>query len=213
MEELRSTEILDKEIQEDARKKADKIVKNSQKEAQNIIDGVSGRIETAKQEKEKLYAEKLTRFERDTNASLPLEKQRFLVSFEDEQVTNGIKNYLEKLSLEKKSELLKELLKKYKSILENRKVNIFTVNFDKTLSEKMTKEILSNNSILSCVELSDYEKQILTEENPNFVEGFVLKSDDKAITCRVLLCEIINNIRDKNSFELAETLFCGRLPQ
>ena len=83
MEELRSTEILDKEIQEDARKKADKIVKNSQKEAQNIIDGVSGRIETAKQEKEKLYAEKLTRFERDTNASLPLEKQRFLVSFED----------------------------------------------------------------------------------------------------------------------------------
>ena len=29
MEELRSTEILDKEIQEDARKKADKIVKNS----------------------------------------------------------------------------------------------------------------------------------------------------------------------------------------
>ena len=213
MEELRSTEILDKEIQEDARKKADKIVKNSQKEAQNIIDGVSGRIETAKQEKEKLYAEKLTRFERDTNASLPLEKQRFLVSFEDEQVTNGIKNYLEKLSLEKKSELLKELLKKYKSILENRKVNIFTVNFDKTLSEKMTKEILSNNSILSCLELSDYEKQILTEENPNFVEGFVLKSEDKAITCRVLLCEIINNIRDKNSFELAQTLFCGRLPQ
>lgn len=213
MEELRSTEILDKEIQEDARKKADKIVKNSQKEAQNIIDGVSGRIETAKQEKEKLYAEKLARFERDTNASLPLEKQRFLVSFEDEQVTNGIKNYLEKLSLEKKSELLKELLKKYKSILENRKVNIFTVNFDKTLSEKMTKEILSNNSILSCLELSDYEKQILTEENPNFVEGFVLKSEDKSITCRVLLCEIINNIKDKNSFELAETLFCGRLPQ
>ena len=38
MEELRSTEILDKEIQEDARKKADKIVKNSQKEAQNIIE-------------------------------------------------------------------------------------------------------------------------------------------------------------------------------
>ena len=80
MEELRSTEILDKEIQEDARKKADKIVKNSQIEAQNILDSVDGRIEVARQEKEKFYAEKLTRFERDTNASLPLEKQRlFLV--------------------------------------------------------------------------------------------------------------------------------------
>ena len=53
MEELRSTEILDKEIQEDARKKADKIVKNSQIEAQNILDSVDGRIEVARQEKEK----------------------------------------------------------------------------------------------------------------------------------------------------------------
>ena len=155
MEELPSTEILDKEIQEDARKKADKIVKNSQKEAQNIIDGVEGRIETAKQEKEKLYAEKLTRFERDTNASLPLEKQRFLVSFEDEQVTNGIKNYLEKLSLEKKSELLKELLKKYKSILENRKVNIFTFIFDKTLSEKMGIQFIIVTHISEMVDVAD----------------------------------------------------------
>jgi V/A-type H+-transporting ATPase subunit E len=213
MEELRSTEILDKEIQEDARKKADKIVKNSQIEAQNILDSVDGRIEGARQEKEKFYAQKLTRFEKDTNASLPLEKQRFLVSFEDEEVTKAIKNYLENLSLEKKSELLKELLNKYKNILENRKVNIFAVDFDKTLAEKIAVDVLGKKSIVSCQDISDFKKQILTEENPNFVQGFVLKSDDKAITCRVLLSEIINNIRDKNSFELAQTLFCGRLPQ
>ena len=213
MEELRSTEILDKEIQEDARKKADKIVKNSQIEAQNILDSVDGRIEVARQEKEKFYAQKLTRFEKDTNASLPLEKQRFLVSFEDEEVTKAIKNYLENLSLEKKSELLKELLNKYKNILENRNVNIFAVDFDKTLAEKIAVDVLGKKSIVSCQDISDFKKQILTEENPNFVQGFVLKSDDKAITCRVLLSEIINNIRDKNSFELAQTLFCGRLPQ
>ena len=213
MEELRSTEILDKEIQEDARKKADKIVKNSQIEAQNILDSVDGRIEVARQEKEKFYAQKLTRFEKDTNASLPLEKQRFLVSFEDDEVTKAIKNYLENLSLEKKSELLKELLNKYKNILENRNVNIFAVDFDKTLAEKIAVDVLGKKSIVSCQDISDFKKQILTEENPNFVQGFVLKSEDKAITCRVLLCEIINNIKDKNSFELAQTLFCGRLPQ
>lgn len=213
MEELRSTEILDKEIQEDARKKADKIVKNSQIEAQNILDSVDGRIEAARQEKEKFYAQKLTRFEKDTNASLPLEKQRFLVSFEDDEVTKAIKNYLENLSLEKKSELLKELLNKYKNILENRNVNIFAVDFDKTLAEKIAVDVLGKKSIVSCQDISDFKKQILTEENPNFVQGFVLKSDDKAITCRVLLSEIINNIRDKNSLELAQTLFCGRLPQ
>lgn len=213
MEELRSTEILDKEIQEDARKKADKIVKNSQIEAQNIIDSVDDKVESARQEKEKFYAEKLTRFEKDTNASLPLEKQRFLVSFEDDEVTKAIKNYLDNLSLEKKSELLKELLKKYKNILEKCNVLIFAVDFDRAFAEKIVQDVLGKKSIISCQDISDFEKQILFENNSNFVQGFIVKSEDSFVTCRVLLSEIINNIRDKNSLELVQTLFCGRLPQ
>lgn len=213
MEELRSTDILDKEIQEDARKKAEKIVKNSQIESQNILDGVDSKLKTAREEKEKFYAEKIARFEKDTNAALPLEKQRFLVSFEDEQVTQGIKKYLEKLSIEKKAELLKSLLQKYKPTLENHKVYIFTVAFEKKLAVKIVEDILGSKNIISCNELSDFEKHILTEENANFVQGFVLKSENSLITCRVLLSEIINKIKDENSFELAQTLFGGRLPQ
>ena len=161
MEELRSTDILDKEIQEDARKKAEKIVKNSQIESQNILDGVDSKLKTAREEKEKFYAEKIARFEKDTNAALPLEKQRFLVSFEDEQVTQGIKKYLEKLSIEKKAELLKSLLQKYKPTLENHKVYVFTVDFEKKLAEKIVEDILGSKNIISCNELSDFEKQQL----------------------------------------------------
>lgn len=44
MEELRSTEILDKEIEADARKKAAKIVAKAESEAKSIIEGVDDRV-------------------------------------------------------------------------------------------------------------------------------------------------------------------------
>ena len=172
MEELRSTEILDKEIQEDARKKADKIVKNSQKEAQNIIDSVSGRIETAKQEKEKLYAEKLTRFERDTNASLPLEKQRFLVSFEDEQVTNGIKNYLEKLFSWKDKHVIKVITGSRRS-----GTSVILKEFCKEIVKSVSIEQITffNFEMLENEELQDYHflynvlKNRLVKDKMNYI--------------------------------------------
>ena len=51
MEELRSTEILDKEIEADARKKAAKIVAKAESEAKSIIEGVDDRVKKAVEEK------------------------------------------------------------------------------------------------------------------------------------------------------------------
>ena len=59
MEELRSTEILDKEIEADARKKADKILKNADSEAEKILADVETRVKEAKEQKEKLSINQL----------------------------------------------------------------------------------------------------------------------------------------------------------
>ena len=44
MKEFRSTEILDKEIQEDARRKAEKLLKRADIDGQRIIDETEDRI-------------------------------------------------------------------------------------------------------------------------------------------------------------------------
>ena len=75
MEELRSTQILDKEIQADARKKAEKVVKNAKAECEKILASVSERIENAKKEKLEKYEEKFNAFEKDQKASVPLEEE------------------------------------------------------------------------------------------------------------------------------------------
>ena len=80
MEELRSTEILDKEIQEDARKKAGRILRDADAEAAKILAAVDSRVAAIRKEKENAYEQKIAAFKRDAEAALPLEEKRFLVS-------------------------------------------------------------------------------------------------------------------------------------
>ena len=98
MEEFRSTEILDKEIQADARKKAEKILAKADVDCALLLEEVSGRIEKAKKELEDKYALKIAAFEKDQSATLPLEKERFLVSFIQSSIEKAINAYLAKLS-------------------------------------------------------------------------------------------------------------------
>lgn len=77
MEELRSTEILDKEIQADARKKAERILERAEAEAKTLFTAVASRLATAEQELQKKTDEACAEFAKDKDAALPLEKARF----------------------------------------------------------------------------------------------------------------------------------------
>ena len=112
MEELRSTEALDKEIQSDARKKAEKILADADSESSRILNDVSKRLKKSEEERRKFYESKIRQFEHNGEASLPLEKQRFLVSYFEKSVSESIDSYLKALPEEKRFELIKALFKK-----------------------------------------------------------------------------------------------------
>ena len=54
MQELRSTDILDKEILSDSRRKAEKILKNSDSECKELLDSLDSEIQKAKLEKQEI---------------------------------------------------------------------------------------------------------------------------------------------------------------
>lgn len=213
MEELRSTEILDKEIQEDARKKAEKIIILSKEESQKIIDSVDDKINNTRKEKEQIYAEKKARFEKDSGASLPLEKQRYVVSFEEQAVTTAIQNYLTSLSKDKRELLLKNLLIKYKLLLADKKVTIVCSGFECSVILSLVSSVLDKKNIISCEKMSNAQENLLSNDGKNFIDGFVIETEDHKIKCRITLAEIVDDIKDQYSFELANTLFGGRLPE
>ena len=106
MQELRSTEILDKEIEADARRKAETILKKADEECVQIMEGVKTKLDFSKKEKEEFYKTRLAAVEKDITASIPLEKQRFKVAFVQQRLMQAVNKYLAGLDENEKLELV-----------------------------------------------------------------------------------------------------------
>lgn len=213
MEELRSTEILDKEIQEDARKKAERILANADAECKKILNDVSAKISAVKKEKETYYEEKLFQVKKDSEASVPLEKERFLVSFEGKVVIEAINRYLKQLDIQKQLKLIEKLLNRYKNIFADKKIQSLIFGFEQSDVEPLLKSVFGKSNVVSCSVVAFNELDLDEPEGLDVHKGVILESEDRAVRCRATFAEIVSEILDNNSLELTQTLFCGRLPQ
>ena len=208
MEEFRSTEILDKEIQADARKKAEKILAKADVDCALLLEEVSGRIEKAKKELEDKYSLKIAAFEKDLSATLPLEKERFLVSFIQSSIEKAINAYLAKLSDEEKIDLVLKKSVKIEDALKSKKLNALYYGFQ----ESLVKKTVGKKFDLISVKETEFNKMII--ENDLGItdrKGIILESEDKAIRVRMTLSEVISQIQDKYRAELYSALFGERL--
>lgn len=210
MEELRSAEILDKEIQDDARKKAEKILRNADSQCDQIMAQVESRLEEAKKEKEIYFNQKADQVKKDLDSSMPLEKSRFLVSYISSSIAKGINEYLKTLSSEKRFELAVSLLNQFSNLVSNRTFDAAVYGFDpayvkSTLSSKV--------KINSCSSVDFAKSGSEAVDGIEIHEGVILLSEDKSVKIRLTLEEVITELIDKYRKELAVTLFGGRLPE
>ncbi|MCR4741632.1 MAG: hypothetical protein K5866_02005 [Treponema sp.] len=211
MQELRSTEILDKEILEDAQKKVQKILKNSEAECRSILSSVDDKVSKTVKEKEAALISKLESIRTNLNASLPLEKERFQVSFVENLIISKIQEYLKSLSQEKRIQLVLEKIKNKKadaylsSLLKEKTFTAYVYGFDIKKVEKALEEILGKNLKASLP--TDFGKLILEDEILDINEGIILESQDKEVRFRMTLIEVVEELLNNNRAELAETLF------
>ena len=210
MEELRSAEILDKEIQDDARKKAEKILRNADSQCDQIMAQVESRLEEAKKEKEIYFNQKADQVKKDLDSSMPLEKSRFLVSYISSTIAKGINEYLKTLSSEKRFELAVSLLNQFSNLVSDRTFDAAVYGFDpayvkSTLSSKV--------KINSCSSVDFAKSGSEAVDGIEIHEGVILLSEDKSVKIRLTLEEVITELIDKYRKELAVTLFGGRLPE
>ena len=210
MEELRSAEILDKEIQDDARKKAEKILRNADSQCDQILAQVESRLEEAKKEKEIYFNQKAEQVKKDLDSSMPLEKSRFLVSYISSSIAKGINEYLKTLSSEKRFELAVSLLNQFSNLVSDRTFDAAVYGFDpayvkSTLSSKV--------KINSCSSVDFAKSGSEAVDGIEIHEGVILLSEDKSVKIRLTLEEVITELIDKYRKELAVTLFGGRLPE
>lgn len=212
MEELRSTEVLDKEIRSDSIKKAEKILAKADETARQLIDGVQDRIEKARADAEKNSAEEIAVYEKNVNASLPLEKQRYLVSYIYGSIIDAMNKYFESIGAKKRLLVIQSLCERAKKIIQEKKFSAVVVGFNLSEAEAMLKNVFPGN--LSSCEAGEF--QIVFRENLegfDLKEGIILKALDGSVACRLTLDEKIKEILDEKREALAQSLFSGRLPE
>ena len=212
MEELRSTDILDKEIQDDARKKAEKILKNADAQGQQILADVETRLESAKKDRESYYSQKAAQFKKDLDSSLPLEKSRFLVSYISSSVASAINDYLKTISQEKRIQLVLTMLNRFESLTDGKSFEAAVYGFNLDLAKN---ELNKNNKLhISSFLATEFAKTgEVAVDGIEIHEGIILVSDDKVVQIRLTLEELFSELIDKYRNELAVTLFGGRLPE
>ncbi|MDR3312569.1 MAG: hypothetical protein LBS64_05505 [Spirochaetaceae bacterium] len=183
MEELRSTEILDKEIEDDARRKAVQILEHADEECKTILDAVEGRVQEMLAEKKKEYDAAFQHFTHNENASLPLEQVRFLSAHKTKSIMTGINAYLTAIPREKRRRIVDSMIEKYTPLFAGKH---FTVR--ETTEPSAFPEITVS-------------------------EGVIMESDDGSIRARATLDERIAEILDTSGYDLAAALFGKRLPE
>lgn len=206
MQELRSTDILDKEIQADARKKAERMLAKADSDCAKLLASVDTDIEKAAEEKQEFFAHKLDAFEKDRMAVVPLEKERFKVSFIQNAVIQNINKYLEALTEEKRLTLVARNF----DFNTDRRLNAYVYGFSVSGAKKFLSSKLGDK-LISCTETKFGAVALEDEIGLSNPQGIILESEDKNFRCRLTLSEVIEKLLDTKRAELSATLFGGDL--
>jgi len=208
MEELRSTAILDREIQDDSRRKAEKILKTCESECRQITDSVSDRIALIQAQKEAEYGKRLSLYTKDSESAIPLEKQRRLVNFIDNSVKDALDKWIEEIGKVKRLSLLEKLLEKYRIVLLNKKLKIFYIGYSEEEIKQTAFRVFGSGNIESVAELRAAKAEV-----EGFSDGMIVETLDRSIVCRATFAEIKLDLLSNKRQELAEALMGGRLPE
>lgn len=193
MEELRSTDVLDKEIAADARKKVARILQRADDNGKALLDAVPEKVKSARMEMEAGLKKRVAAFKKNSDASMPLEKERFHVSFVQAAISSAMEAFIKSCS---EDELLSFVTERYKKNQEALKDKSFYATFV-GLNEETAKRALKE--IGAKIESSKRVDAV----NP-LDTGVILEGEN--VKARITVAQIVSEMEDDKRAELSSAL-------
>jgi vacuolar-type H+-ATPase subunit E/Vma4 len=142
MEELKSTDLLDKEILEDARKKANRILRQADETIASKADSWEKKTQKALDEVRRKYDERISQQKNEIMARLPLDKRRIRSDYVEITLQSAAASYLNSLSRETLLSLVERELSLRASFLPLDNLTIMYRHLSDDEAEKIIKKIL-----------------------------------------------------------------------
>ncbi len=194
MEEVRNSENLKKEILEDARKKAERIVKNAEKQANGIRDEWDRKTAEDLAEIDKEYTTRASYLEKETMAALPLEKRRIRQNFFTEKFEECLADFAERIDETEAESVFKRKLRAGAVLLGEGKLSVDFSGISLEAAKRIVREGIDENRVLAWKETSG-------------PKGVVLRAENGGFTYRMTLDEITEELREYYRKEIFEALF------
>jgi vacuolar-type H+-ATPase subunit E/Vma4 len=146
MEELKSTDVLDKEILEDARKKALRILRQGDERITTKSESWERKTQRAIDEVRKKYEERISKEKNEIMARLPLDKRRIRSDYVENVLQSAMNSYLNALPREKLLSLVERELSLRASQLPLDNLTIRYRHLSDDEAEKIIKKILPKST-------------------------------------------------------------------
>jgi hypothetical protein len=202
MEVLHSTDVIGEEIKEEARKKADRILKNAELEIEVLRKSLSERFEKLEEEQKEIYSTRIQKYKDSVFVTLPLKKWKEKVEYVENVLNEALETYFASLSIDKKLNIIKSLLEKFKPVVNGKTIMLKYSGFYKEEIQKLVVSVFSNIDIKECREASYSEKSFA-----GVYEGLVIEDVEKTFICKAGIEQAKKNIFDEKKERLAKALF------
>jgi V/A-type H+-transporting ATPase subunit E len=195
MKELRGTENLEREILDDARKKAERILKNAGTQIQEIESEWTGRRTEAFAELEARYRERTENARREIESSVPLEMKRKELEYLDSRLREHLERYFRELGPDGIASIVSELLGRVRSVVDGKRAAVLYGGMSGTDAAGLVRACLPGCTVTG------------TEERTG-ITGIVLETDD-GIRYTATTELVRKMLLDEKREELFEALFEG----
>ena len=117
-------------------------------------------------------------------------------------MNESLQTYFSSLSVNKKLEIIKTMLEKFKAIVDGKTIVLKYAGFDEEDSKKLVTSVFSNINIEKCEQASYSEKRFV-----GVYEGLIIEDIEKTFICRAGMEQAKQNIFDEKKQMLAKALF------
>ncbi len=197
MEEIKGTEALEREILDDAARKAQRIVQKAREEAERLKANSAETLEGMVADLEARKLEKIAQMKRETYSKMPLEKTRLKVRFIDGVMRASVAKFMENLDDATLGAWCLSGLKKRLSLLEGRKLRMSHRGLDASSLREMGKLLGSGAEIAASAAADTAMPQ----------RGIVLESLDGTMVMQLGEKLLEESLLDEYRGELASALF------
>lgn len=197
MEELVSTGALEREILEDARKKALRILRGADEDVAKITGSVQGRKAEATADIERRFAERASRYREESLKRLPLEKARIKTAFVDATLRQALEAFMAALPEARIEAMAAARLKAAASFLDGKELRVRHRGLDPAAARRAVKTALPGARI---VEIKD--------DAGLPAPGLVAETADGSAAMRATADLAAGELLDRRRGELAHAL-CG----